>query len=320
MHRYLQVGESWEVSATPDFPSRVEGTPFTLAEVLASSPVAALGAEAALGRTSTALLVKLLDAADDLSVQIHPSDDYEGLAADEAGKPESWYVLEAGRGAGLYLGLAEGVTESSMRAALSSDSDVSKLLHFVPVAPGDFFVIEAGTAHAIGAGLTLLEPQHVAPGRRGVTYRYWDWNRRYDAAGKPDPNGAPRTLNVEDALAVTAFERPRGEALLAEVRLRSGVPDADTAAHIERFAGRGAPIESAHLDIRRIVGTGEVILDEDARPRTFRALTVTGGRVILRGAGFEIAVDAGRSAAIPASVVGLSAQCDGAHGLISAIA
>ncbi|HEX4936066.1 MAG TPA: type I phosphomannose isomerase catalytic subunit, partial [Gemmatimonadaceae bacterium] len=87
------VGESWEVSAGPEFPSRVESVGAPLAELFAHDPRFFLGAEAPRGNTS--LLVKLLDAADNLSVQIHPSDAYEGLAPDECGKPESWYVLDA---------------------------------------------------------------------------------------------------------------------------------------------------------------------------------------------------------------------------------
>ena len=74
-------------------------------------------------------------------------------------------------------------------AESTSSGDASALLRFVPVAPGDFFTIGPGTPHAIGPGLTLVEPQQVLPGRRGLTYRYWDWNRRYDAEGRPDPQG-----------------------------------------------------------------------------------------------------------------------------------
>ncbi len=315
--RYPRVGESWEVSATPDFPSRLDGVQTTLAEVLAADPVAALGAEAAKGRSATALLVKLLDAAAPLSVQIHPSDDYPKLAPDQAGKPESWYVLEAAEGAGLYLGLRDGVTRETMREALAKEQDVSELLFFVPVAPGDFFVIEAGTAHAIGAGLTLVEPQHVAPGRRGVTYRYWDWNRRYDEEGKPSPDGAPRALHVDDALAITAWDRPREEALLREIRHRAGVPSPSADVAIDRLCGgEGSAITNAHLDVRRLSGTGTIDLGAG---ESFRALTVVGGRVTLLFDGGEAIVETGRSAAIFASVAGLRARCEAAHALLCAI-
>jgi mannose-6-phosphate isomerase len=315
--RYPKVGESWEVSVEPDFPSRLEGAATTLSEVMAWDPSAALGAEAKRGRDATALLVKLLDAAEPLSLQIHPSDDYPELGADQAGKPESWYVLEATPDAGLYLGLRDGVTPDRMREALSNEEDVSELLFFVPVAPGDFFVIEAGTAHAIGPGLTLVEPQHVAPGRRGVTYRYWDWNRRYDADGQPSDTGSPRQLHVGDALAVTAWDRPREDALLEEIRFRAGAPKPASAPVIEHLAGLGdAAIQSDWLDVRRLSGTGEIVLSE---VDTFRSLTVVGGRVTLVFDGGELVVEQGRSAAIFASVSGLSARCEGAHALLCAI-
>ncbi|MGF1469938.1 MAG: type I phosphomannose isomerase catalytic subunit [Sandaracinaceae bacterium] len=218
------VGESWELSVTPEFPSRLaDGRP--LAEVLAADPPAMLGREARRGRSATALLVKLLDTAAPLSVQIHPPHGHPGLEPSEAGKPESWYVLDAAPGAGVHLGLRRGVTPQRLRAAIDAGEDLSALLFFVPVEPGDVFLIRAGTAHAIGPGITLVEPQHVAPGRRGVTYRFWDWNRRYDATGRPDRSGRPRELHVEAALAVTDWDAPREDALLAEVRLRLGAPD-----------------------------------------------------------------------------------------------
>ncbi|MFW5920995.1 MAG: class I mannose-6-phosphate isomerase, partial [Polyangiales bacterium] len=233
---YPVVGESWEISVEPDFPSRIDGTGELLSDVVGS----------------TALLVKLLDAAEPLSVQIHPSDDYEALAQDESGKPESWYVLEAEPGAGLYLGLREGVDRERMREALESEADVSELLGFVPVATGDFFVIDAGTAHAIGPGITLVEPQRVLPGRRGLTYRYWDWNRHYDETGRPDDHGKPRTLHVREALDVTAWDAPREDALLERIRLRAGAPDTGGAPRREPLGGPEGPVRFDPLRVERL--------------------------------------------------------------------
>ena len=170
------VGESWELSVEPDFPTHVEsaGGP-SLDTVIRSDPEGWLGREHELGRSSTALLVKLVDTSAALSVQIHPADDAPFLSSSESGKPESWYVLERDPGAGLYVGLAESATKEELEHTVRSSGAVDRLLQFVPVEPGDFFLIEAGTPHAIGAGITLVEPQRVLPGRRGVTYRYWDW-------------------------------------------------------------------------------------------------------------------------------------------------
>ncbi len=309
--RGLVVGESWEFSVEPDFPSRVHNTDATLAEWIASDPTAILGREAD-GRGGTALLVKLLDAADELSVQIHPSDGDPLLREGESGKPECWYAVAADPGAGVYLGLAAGVSRDILGDALRSGADVSRMLGFVPVEVGDFLLIEAGTAHAIGRGLTLVEPQRVLPGCRGLTYRYWDWNRRYDASGRTDPAGKARALHVDEALAVTRWDAPRGDALLASCRLRAGLPDPSGAARYTDLCGRHAGLASEHLQVARIAGTGEIDLpDWDA----LRALTVVDGTVTIDG----VVVSRGQSAALPAGGGARRASLRGAHAIISAV-
>ena len=292
------VGESWEISVEPDFPSRgLDGR--TLAEHLAGDPTAWLGD----GRMD--LLVKLLDAGDDLSVQIHPGDDYAGLGPGEGGKPESWYVLDAEPGAGLYLGFRQGVGPAEVRAALAAKTDLSALLFFVPVQPGDLFVIDAGTPHAVGRGVTLVEPQRVRAGRRGLTYRYWDWNRRYDAQGRRDPGGQPRALQVADALAVTRWDAPREDALLQRIHQRAGPPEVDGVARLDRLAGASGPVHFPPLSVARLAGTGAL-----RRPPTacLQGLTVVAGQVQVGG----VVVETGRSAALPAAadlVMELSAAC-----------
>lgn len=297
------VGESWELGVEPDFPTRLEDGR-TLAEVIAEDPEGMVGDEG----SSTALLVKLLDAAEPLSVQIHPADDDPALAPGESGKPESWYVLDADPGAGLYLGLADDADPDSMRRAIESGADVSALLRFVPVAPGDFFVIEAGTPHAIGAGLTLVEPQRVMPGRRGLTYRYWDWNRRYDASGKADPNGDPRALHVDRALAVTAWERCRGDAWLDSIQVRAGTPGSEAA-----FEELTANVDFPWLGVARLTGSGGLALPSLAR---LRALTVLGGEVEVVGEGFAERFGVGETAALPAALEARLRLTD-AHALLS---
>jgi mannose-6-phosphate isomerase class I len=306
------TGESWEVSVEPDFPSRLEGSDEPLSDVLARDLEAWVGPEAA-ARGGCPLLVKLLDAADDLSVQIHPDDHHPGLAAGESGKPESWYVLSVTPGAGLYLGLRSGVDENGLRTAIEAGEDVSQLLFFTEVAPGDFFVIEAGTAHAVGRGVTLVEPQRVLPGKRGITYRYWDWNRRYDPAGRPDAHGAPRTLHLAQALAVTRWDAPREQALLDRIRLRAGPPDPSAPARSDPLCGARGPVTSDALEVARLHGDGPLQLNP--KPR-LRALTVVAGAVHLRGEGFDLRVGRGRSAALPASLGPVTAHLEQAHAVI----
>lgn len=305
------VGESWEISVEPDFPSRVEESGELLSDAIARDARGMLGDDASSG---CALLVKLLDAAEHLSVQIHPPDDYAGLAPGESGKPESWYVLDRDEGAGLYLGLREGVTRERMAEALARAEDVSSLLFFVPVEPGDFFVIDAGTAHAIGAGVTLVEPQRVQPGRRGVTYRYWDWNRRYDAKGQPSPSGEPRALHVEHALAVTAWDAPREGALLARIRRRAGAPDLGASPGIDWLAGGESGLASTALEVARIAGTGRLAIPA---ARSIRGLTVVAGDIHLRGDGFTTHVARGRSAVVPAGLGAIEADLASAHAILA---
>jgi mannose-6-phosphate isomerase len=329
---YDVVGESWELSLDPSFPSMVEESGRALADVVADDPYAFLGREALRGRRGTALLVKLIDAAEPLSVQIHPADDHPGLSADESGKPECWYVVEAEPGAGLFLGLSEEATPSRVAAALESGQDVSALLGFVPVTPGDFFVIEAGTPHAIGAGTLLVEPQLVLPGRRGVTYRYWDWNRRYDARGRPDPRGEPRALHVAEALAVTRWDAPRGAALLGRIRVRSGAAQAEAPVTLQWLSRtravdvRADQSESADAEpgaalpfgiaVARLCGEGEVAL---AAQEAMVCLTVLAGEVRVRERhGRTTAVPAGRTAALPACIGDVVLDARKAHAILAA--
>jgi mannose-6-phosphate isomerase len=262
------LGESWEVSFG-ELTSRVQGRGVPISTLVGTD---FLGDE----REGSALLVKLLDAGAPLSVQIHPRDDDPHLRPDESGKPECWYVIACEPGARIHFGLAPEANPAAMRAAIEGGEDVSRLLASVAVEPGDFFVVPPGTPHAIGAGVTVLEPQRVEPGKRGVTYRYWDWNRRYDADGRPDPHGAARPLHVEEALRVTDWSRR------ATPWRRLGGADLGAAARCELLSsrdGRDGSIASP-LEVARLAGTGALTL---ASASVARALTVVEGRVELEG-------------------------------------
>ena len=307
------VGESWEVSFGPELPSKVEGDPRTLAEIAQDEGEAFLGREASRG--SSALLVKLLDAAEPLSVQIHPSDADPQLAQGESGKPECWYVVRAEPGAVIHLGLSEDSTLDRMRASIESGQDASRWLHRVPVAAGDLFVVPAGTPHAIGGGITIVEPQRVLPGKRGLTYRYWDWNRRYDAEGRASANGEPRALNLSRALAVTRWDAPRAGAFLERVHARVHV-DLASAPSIVRAMGRGARAHSDALEVALLAGTGSV---DVPRTNAIEAWTVLEGSVRLVGASFSVEIPRGRSAVVPACVGAMRCEARGAHVVLSMV-
>lgn len=217
------VGESWEFSCDPDFPSRFKNTSSRLADLVAQEPASVLSpALVQKGQSSCEILVKLLNAAQPLSLQIHPEDNDPHLKANECGKPESWLVLHAEPGCGLYLGYSRPVPADELRAALLSGKDCRDLLQFVPVCSGDYFEIDPGVPHAIGPGVTLLEPQRIKFGMSGKTYRMWDWGRKYNAQGEEDlVHGKGRELHIEEALRLTDSMHQVGESFVNGTRRKA---------------------------------------------------------------------------------------------------
>lgn len=298
------VGESWEISVEPSFPSLLENGP-TLAETIAAAPEAWLGREVARAYGQTPLLVKLLDAADDLSLQVHPKDGDPSLAADESGKPEAWVVLEAEPGAGLYLGFRDGVERAQVEETIAAQGRLDALMNFVPVEAGEAFVIEAGTPHAIGRGLTLLEPQFVAPGKKGVTYRYWDWNRRYDAEGRRDHRGQPRELHLERSLAVTTWDAPRGDAFVATCRPQPEVLLDEQRVRHERL------IRGPWFEVEAWRGDGTLRVEA---PETMWAIVCVDGMASLSfGPERALTLRRGQSAVVPAVIRDLVVELSGAE-------
>ncbi|WP_128896170.1 mannose-6-phosphate isomerase, class I [Longirhabdus pacifica] len=137
------------------------------------------------------LLVKLLDCQDDLSVQVHPTDEYEHLAEQELGKTEMWYVISAKPGASIIYGLKENTTKEDFKKAIEENHIMSHLRE-VPVKAGDTFYIPAGTVHALKAGVVVAEIQQNSD----TTYRIYDYNR-------PGLDGKMRELHIEDSIHVT---------------------------------------------------------------------------------------------------------------------
>jgi mannose-6-phosphate isomerase len=289
-----RIGEAWEFSCDPAFPSRVVGTGQTLLALVEAFPDAVLS-PASHGRCD--ILVKLLDASAELSLQVHPGDDDPALAPAECGKPESWLVLAAAPGAGIYLGFSRAVAKDTLRAALAG-GDARSLLHFEPVKAGDYFEIGPGVPHAIGPGVTLLEPQRVIPGRAGKTFRMWDWNRRYDAAGLPDPRGAARPLHLEDSLRLVDPERQVGAAFTAGLRVAGEVLLAKAGVTVTRFA-RQAPYQT--LTLR---SSGEATLSWSIEGG-YGALVMLAGSLSTPGGA---KLSAGEPALLPASAMPLTSR------------
>lgn len=194
------VGEAWVLSDVPGSESRVAEGPLagtTLRELMATD------AEHIVGRAATPqgrfpLLLKFLDARQELSVQVHPNDEQAArLGPNKFGKTEAWVVLDARpETSRLYAGFAQGVTAADFRAALAAGTAPATLHSFAPK-PGDCVFLEAGTVHAIGRDLLLFEVQQTSD----ITYRLYDWDR-VDAK-----TGRPRQLHVDEGLACADFRR-----------------------------------------------------------------------------------------------------------------
>jgi mannose-6-phosphate isomerase len=139
------------------------------------------------------LLVKLLFPAEKLSVQVHPDDAQAQALGETRGKTECWYVLEAEPGAAVALGLKDGVRVEDVRAAVA-DGTMEALMEWIPVSVGDMLFVDAGTVHAIGPGVVLLETQQTSD----VTYRLYDYGR-------------PRELHLEKGLQVIRTKTAAGK-------------------------------------------------------------------------------------------------------------
>ena len=170
----------------------------TLGDVVASDPARTLGevASAAVrGRAVFPLLVKLIDANENLSIQVHP-DDAQAESRDRLGKTEAWYVLAAEPGASIYAGLRDGVSMDEFRtAAANLDGSSASLLRRIPAEVNSTVLIPAGTVHALGAGVMVYEIQQPSD----VTFRMDDW-------GRVDPQGNPREMHLEEGFGVMRTE------------------------------------------------------------------------------------------------------------------
>lgn len=193
------LAETWECSTHPDGPSVVASGDFagkSLRDVLKLFPEF-LGTHPRV-KGELPILIKFIDAKKDLSVQVHPNDEYaREYENDSLGKSEMWYVLDAAKNASLVYGFCHDMTKEKLRRSLETGT-LEKYLQKVPVHKDDVFYIEAGTVHAIGAGALIAEIQENS----NLTYRLYDYNRI-------DKNGKKRELHIDKALAVVELKSSR---------------------------------------------------------------------------------------------------------------
>jgi mannose-6-phosphate isomerase len=260
-----RTGESLEISVIPGKESHAESGE-GLHELLHTYGERLQGTKI---KGQFPLLLKLLDARDVLSVQVHPNDEYAALHEDgKLGKTEAWVILQADPGAELIYGLMPGITREELETAAREGAAVEKYLRRVKVKEGDVCYIPAGCIHAIGAGIVLYEIQQSSD----VTYRFYDWDRT-------DVNGQKRELHIRHAVDAADLDFR-----LDPVRRKPGT-------------GFEPLLRNGVFELDRLHVSGEMQIDPD--PRRFAFLTAMDS-LLLCWEGDALELKKGDSVLLPA--------------------
>ena len=269
------LGESWQVYAK----NRIKNG--DLAGQTFEEAAQRYGA-ALLGRSSVAryglavpLLAKFIDAADKLSIQVHPDDAYareHEAQSGHLGKSEAWYILEAEPGAEVIWGFKDALDEAALREAVR-DGKLGPHLNHVPVEAGDVVYNPAGTVHGIGAGIVLFEIQESSD----LTYRLYDYDRR-------GASGEKRELHVDKALEVADLS-PGERAKVTPKTLSAGKTEL---LNVEHFAAERWEVSGRQ--------------NERTNPESFDILTVIGGGLELTTQSEKMSLSRGASVVLPASL------------------
>lgn len=258
------IAESWELSAHPAgncvvSSGRHKG--LTFRNYLETVGKEVLGWKCS-PLQSFPLLIKYIDAKQNLSVQVHPNDEYALENENEYGKNEMWYVIDSEPGSGLYVGFNQNVDRNEVERRLS-DNTILEILNFYPTKPGDVFFIPAGTVHAIGAGNLICEIQQSS----NSTYRLYDY-------GRFDKFGNPRELHIQKALDVLDYNKY----IPVELERQDGI------------------VRCKYFETEFINGDAHLQLEDDS----FYALTCFSGSGIVEIDDMSMNVKSGESFFIPA--------------------
>lgn len=260
------IGESWEISGVPGHESVVnngEDRGLTITQLIDKYGADLVG-EDVYRRFGDQfpLLIKIIDARDNLSVQVHPDDELAMRRHNSQGKTEMWYVIDADYDANIISGLAKAITPDEYRSRVA-DNTITDVLANHKSHPGDVFFLPAGRIHAIGAGNLIAEIQQTSD----ITYRVYDYDRR-------GLDGKPRQLHVEEAADAIDYK----------------VYD-DYVTDYDRDATGEVPlVECRYFDVRKITVDGQASLQHDSE--SFAVLMCIAG---------QCTVDVDREAAISLS-------------------
>ncbi len=261
-----KIAEAWELTCRGDGDNEIISGKYTgrlLSEFVRENPQA-LGTKQKGDRFP--LLIKLIDAEADLSIQVHPDDEYALSHTDDMGKTEMWYIVDAKPGAKLIYGLKRKYTRDELKTAIAAGT-LESLMNYVEVKSGETYFIPSGLVHAIGAGILIAEIQQNS----NITYRVYDYNRR-------QPDGSLRQLHIEPALDV--IERFDPEAVKVE---KTG----DVIASCKYFE-----VRAIALDGEKTVYAGE---------ESFLHLMITDGECEIICAGEKISTKKGGSVFVAAA-------------------
>ncbi len=272
-----RVGETWELVDREDHNSVVacgEHRGRSLRSLMLSCKAELLGKARPAAGGAFPVLVKLLDASEVLSVQVHPDDEVARRLGDgETGKTEAWYILSAEPGSRIWLGLKPGVDRAAFEREAGGPGVVDLLLTY-EVSPGQLYFVPSGTVHAIGAGITLAEVQQNSD----VTYRVYDW-------GRVGLDGQPRATHLEQTLESVSYERP----WVGPVEAGPGA------------CGRAELLECEHFALASLVIGGRC--DGDTAGRSLAYLATHGsGRLTVRGVAGAWRIRPGDTWLLPAAV------------------
>lgn len=272
-----KVAESWELSCHKDGCSVVadgEYAGLTLPQYIEKAGKAVLGTDCEKFEYFP-ILIKLIDAKQNLSVQVHPDNDYAMRVEGEYGKTEMWYVVDCEPGAGLLYGFKHEISKEEFRRRIE-DNTLLEVTNRVEVHPGDVFFIEAGTLHAIGEGILIAEIQQNS----NTTYRVYDY-------GRVGADGKPRQLHIEKAIDVTR---------LAPATRPCGRPQAKP----EAFDGGSVlPLASCdYFTVKEMEVTSHAALMADEK--SFHSLLLLDGSLTLSMGGEKLEMKKGTSVFVPA--------------------